>query len=660
MQDKPRTRTIRVPQKATRAFGFDIAERVVDDETGAQLYPVTMSSEYPVKRWSWDGPYYEILSHEPEDVDLSRAVEGLPAFKNHNDNVQVGSVAGIKLDTAARRTRGLLGFSSIRVAKDQKALVDEGHLRTTSVGYFILGMELVSTDEDGVPTYRVKWQPAELSLAPIPADPTVGVGRSDEEAMLAIRNVAADSLVEFTVADHVRDDRPAVQGGEGDMGKTVTREGGVVLGTGPSAPEAPAPREATRDFSKEAAEIVEICTSHGRGDEAAEHIRARRSPDQVARLVLDSMRTKGPAQPPAESLAGLPERDRRRYSYQRAVRILLKEENFDGLERELHDELSKHGNGAKNGGVCVPWRIRRPEDPVEFAIRTLGTGEATGGATLVDTTKGDLIDLLRSKTRVLEFGARFYPGLQGVVEFPKKTGAPTVYWMGENPAASVTQSEPTYKYVTMSPKTLIGQIQYPRQLMVQSSIDVEADLTNELGLGHAKAFDLAALFGLGSAKQPVGIWYAADVQAHPVGGVPDIADTGTMTGLVADADADYGALRWMTTPLMASLLRRTPVVSGYPKFLWEGPIKDGEVDGYGAGATTQVSKTLGAGSDEHGLIFGNWNELMLGVWGNDLELIVDEKSRAGYGQILITSFSMADVGLRHPEAFVKGTGAKLA
>jgi hypothetical protein len=80
--------------------------------------------------------------------------------------------------------------------------------------------------------------------------------------------------------------------------------------------------------------------------------------------------------------------------------------------------------------------------------------------------------------------------------------------------------------------------------------------------------------------------------------------------------------------------------------------------GYKSLASSQVSKTLEAAA-KHGLIFGTWNECALGVWGNDLELIVDPLTKAGYGQILITSFSMGDVALMRPQAFVKGTGATI-
>jgi hypothetical protein len=158
----------------------------------------------------------------------------------------------------------------------------------------------------------------------------------------------------------------------------------------------------------------------------------------------------------------------------------------------------------------------------------------------------------------------------------------------------------------------------------------------------------------------VGIYSAADVLSHPVGGVPNLEDVTTMPALVADKNADLGALSWMTTPLMAGVLKRTPLVSGYPVFLWSGTYREGELGGYPARTTNQISKTLGAGSNEHGLIFANWQDLLVGMWGNDLEIVVDVLTKAARGQILITSYSMGDTAVRRGESFVKGTGATLS
>ena len=659
MDTKPaiKTRTVKVPRIQYRDFEVEVEARADDGQDQVRLYPMSFSSEAPVRRFSWDTweEYDEVLSHEAGDVDLTRAQNGLPLIKSHQRLLHFGSVNDIELDEKRGRLRGMASFSSIPLGQEQETMLREGHIKTVSVGYQVLSMEMVAKDKKtGVATYRCRWMPYEVSTEPIPADHKVGFGRS--------RDAAEMDLIEFTIEE------PVAKG---------ERTMSVEAGTPPAAVEppakgteirkepvvsAPAPEVVeTRDRGAEAAEIMDMAQAHGVTDQAAGWIRQGLTPDQVSREILKSVRTHGPGQPSAEALAEMPARDKKRYSIHRAIRMQAelmdgKRSGYDGLEAEVHQELAKHRTGADHGGVLVPWRL-----PDQDRQRVLGTTETSGGATLVgQQVMPDMIDLLRNRALVLIAGARLYPGLQGVVYFNKKTGAPSVTWMEENPPADAPQSDPAYGYVSLSPKTLIGQVQIPRQLLVMSSIDVEADIRSDLAIGHGLALDLGALHGKGTDKQPVGIYGAADVQSHAVGGIPDLEDITTMPALVADKNADLGALSWMTTPLMAGVLKRTPLVSGYPVFLWSGTYREGELGGYPARTTNQISKTLGAGGNEHGLIFGNWNDLLVGMWGNDLEIVVDVVTKAARGQILITSYSMGDVAVRRGESFVKGTGATLS
>jgi HK97 family phage major capsid protein len=632
---------LRIARKLYREFEIEVDKRQAEEEGGDDRFEISFSSELPVKRWSWDdGPYYEVLSHAPGDVDLSRATRGLPALKSHARLLHFGSVNPVWLDDVARKLRGLLGFSSIALGREQKTLVDEGHLRTVSVGYEIKSMRLLSTDwdepeeETGIPTYLCKWMPFEVSTEPIPADMEVGFGRHNEG------NEVELNLAEFVV------DGPA-DGGEQRMGNEAI-DGKGVIATSEEKPVVRVTQDAANSRDAQTAEIMEMCVANKMAERAAEWIRDGLTPDQVSRKILADVSTRGIGQPPAERVIDLPKSDRQPYSLQRALRIGAGMEKMDGIEAEMHTELGRDRAGSDHGGIRIPLRER-----------ALGTGEATGGATLVGEQRmPDLIDLLRNKSRCLEAGARLYTGLVGNVQFTKKTGAPTVHWMQENPATAAAQSEPTYGYLELTPKTQIGTVQVPRQLLVQSSIDVEADIKRDLAIGTGTALDLAALHGSGVANQPVGIYTAADVQAKAFGGVPTLATVSAMTGLVADANADFGALSFMTTPLCAELCTRTEKASGYPVYLWDGTLQNGTMLGYPARATNQISKTLEAAA-KHGFIFGNWNDLLIGMWGNDLEVVVDTVTRAAYSQIVLTSYAMADTGIRRGPSFVKATGCTI-
>lgn len=643
-------RTVKVPRMQYREFAIEVEQRVEGGEGGdgeVRRYPLSFSSELPVRRWGWDGEYDEVLSHEPADVDLSRAKDGLPFFKSHQRLLHFGSVNDVALDEKRKRLRGVASFSSIALGQEQETLLREGHTKGVSVGYQITSMEMVSKDKKtGIPTYRCGWMPYEVSTEPIPADPKVGFGRSQIEGRG--RTEDAD-LVEFTIEEPVTE-------GERTMGDE--NKGTMPA---PATPQAAAPSAPVqgRDRGAEIAEIYRMCREYGTLDQADEWAKQGLTPDQVGRQILGLKRSKPQAQPGSEQLEVMSARDISRYSIQRALHLVSEGRQLDGLEAEVHQELARNQK-AQGGGFFVPLRTRR-ESWENIQQRTMGTTQPTGGATLVgQQVMPDMIDLLRNASMVLASGARLYTGLVGNILWNKKTAAPSVNWMAENPSSDAAQSQPTYGYVSSSPKTLIGNVLIPRQLLAQASIDVEADIRNDLSLGHGLAIDLAALHGSGTDKQPVGLYSAAGVLSHAVGGVPDITDVTTMPGLMAAQNAHIGSLAWMTTPAMAAVLMRTPVVSGYPLFIWNGNLVEGSIFGAKARATNQVSSVLGAGANEHGLIYGNWSDLAVCMWGSAIEVQVDTLTQAAKGQVVITSFGMADTAILRPVSFVKGTGATIA
>lgn len=654
------TRTLHVAPVMYRQVEMAIEptmRRAEGDAEDERVYAMTFASETPVKRTDWwtGEVWYEVLSHDPEDVDLSRAANGLPFLSAHDRHQVIGSVDNIHIGQD-RRSHGEAVFSSIPNAQEKQTLVDEGHVKTVSFGYEITGVVLESTDENGVSTYRVSWLPMEITLEPIPADFSVGIGRSHTEDGGRPRNL---NPVEFTIP-------VATIGGERSMDKDKKVE---------TLTPTPEPRSAVEvvtdvgEIKERAAAIFDLCQLHGMTERAGEFARSELTVDGVAATILETKRSAPAPTPPAESLEGLPDEDRRKYSVHKAIRSQMlvmdgKRNALDGLEGEIHQELSKNRSGTDHGGVLIPWRVLREDDPMAIRMamhRTLGTTEPTGGAAITGTQyMPDLIDMLRPKSRVIELGARVLVGLTGPVQFSRKDAAAMVHWMQENPASGAAESEPEYGYVGLKAKTLIGNVPIPRQLMVSSTIDVEADIRNDLSLGTGLAIDLGALHGLGSDNQPVGLWEAAGVLTAAQGGVPTKVTVTNMASALAAQNADLGSLAYLTTTELSALLTVTPKESGYPVYIWDGTFNDGTMMGYPAKATNQCASDLGSGSDEHAFIFGNWNDLLVGIFGNDLEIVVDVVTLADKGQIKLVSYAMADTAVRRSQSFCKGTGAKLA
>ena len=68
--------------------------------------------------------------------------------------------------------------------------------------------------------------------------------------------------------------------------------------------------------------------------------------------------------------------------------------------------------------------------------------------------------------------------------------------------------------------------------------------------------------------------------------------------------------------------------------------------------SNQVPKNLGGGA-EHGLIYGDWSELLIGVW-SELDILVNPYESTAYskGNVVIRAMATVDVAVRHPKAFV--------
>ncbi len=147
----------------TRFFAITTDEVQNDTRT----IEASLSSELPVER------YYgkEVLIHTPEAVDLSRTVDGLPLLWNHNSDIPIGLVENVRL--VDNKLRGTLRFSNNNKANEVLTDVKDGFLRNISVGYNVHDW---IEEKDTVSVTR--WSLVECSIAPVPADPSVGINRS--------------------------------------------------------------------------------------------------------------------------------------------------------------------------------------------------------------------------------------------------------------------------------------------------------------------------------------------------------------------------------------------------------------------------------------------------------------------------------------------------
>jgi HK97 family phage major capsid protein len=350
--------------------------------------------------------------------------------------------------------------------------------------------------------------------------------------------------------------------------------------------------------------------------------------------------------------------ERQQYSYARAIAASLASaegQHVSGFEVEVSRDIERSlpANTTSHGGIFVPLSLQRAP------LATSLYNTAGQGAEVVFTEPGDLIELLRNQSVVVMLGARVMQGLNGPVSFPKQLTANTAYWMAENDSIDVTAGNATLGSVTLAPKTLQATTAYSRQLVAQSTIDVEAFIRGDLAAQHALAWDRAVLHGTGNSNQPSGLYVASDVNSVAMGGVPTFGKLIDMVTEVNKDNALGGNLAFVTTPGMAGKLAQTVVAASTDtRMIWGGSLTEGNMAGYRAIATNQVLATLGGGS-EHGLLFGNWSEVLIGMWGA-MELVVDPYALKKQGMVEITSFQLCDIDFRHGQSFCKATGATIA
>ena len=164
-----------IPTFITDAGSMRRDASVVSRDAAARTVNLAFSSEVEVDRGDW----IEVLSHDPEAVDLSRLNDGGAVLAHHDWNDQRGVVESAWIDSADRKGRAVVKFSRSRAGEELLADVEEGIRRHVSVGYRIQDAKVVGARADGTSIVLVtRWQPYEISFVPVPADTTVGVGRS--------------------------------------------------------------------------------------------------------------------------------------------------------------------------------------------------------------------------------------------------------------------------------------------------------------------------------------------------------------------------------------------------------------------------------------------------------------------------------------------------
>jgi HK97 family phage major capsid protein len=621
----PKAKTINSKELLQRNFLLK-RETVNEEERTVEL---SFSSETEeVERWFG----VEILDHSASSVRLARLSNSGPLLFLHNWDRHIGVIDGVKIES--RRGKAVVRFGNSTYAEEKFRDVMDGVLVHVSIGYRVYKMVLEQVNDDGVDVYRaIDWEPYEISLLPVAADTSVGVGR------------AAAFDFEIEIEERTMDPEEETGGTE-----TQTR-------AAPTETPTPVNVQEVRNSAREAertrvADIMSMSTrfaQYGARELADDFIKSDKSPDEFRKAILDNLVDESRAGT-GEAVAdlGLSDKETRSYSLFKAIRAVVaakegdttymkKEAAFEmDCSREISERLDRDPKG-----FFVPLDIMvsaKRQMQIQMQGRALN---ASNAADLIATEHMDgmFIDALRPNSVVMGLGATVIDGLTGNLEIPRELLTPTFYWLGDDD--DVPDSQGSVGMIKMSPKTLAGAVPMSRRLLKQSSLSVEGMVQNALLRGAALGIDIGSLKGSGTNNQPLGAWNHTGVNTQTVAtpGKPTWAElVGFETAIDAD-DALQGKLGYVSTAAVRGNLKTTPKDAGSGLFLMN---ENGEANGHPLSVTSQL-----AAND---MAFGNWQDLIIGMWGV-LDVNPDTATKAKSGGLVLRVFQDADTSIGHPESF---------
>jgi HK97 family phage major capsid protein/HK97 family phage prohead protease len=607
----------------------EVVDFTVSEDERTIEFP--FSSEYPVARYFGN----EVLQHDIRSADLARLNDAAPLLFNHDPDRVIGVVERAWIDGQKKRGYATVKFSRNAFAQEVLADVKDGVLRNVSFGYAINDMEQRGSGE----FLATSWAPYEISVVSIPADPTVGVGRSLETDPAA----SAASPTPETEPEVPMENTPDL-----------------------TAVRAEAAAEAAKAERSRIAGITALTAKHGMDDLGRQLVEGGRSLDEARAAVLDKLGIK-----PVETVAPveMATQERAGYSITAGIRAMLTGDwssREAGLVRDISREVEKSGvSKTTERSFFVPFSALGGQRA------TYVTSGATTGGNLVQTDlmDQDFIEFLRNNGVMLQLGVRTMPGLVGNVAIPRRSGVASTYYLSTQTTA-ITQSESTFDQVTLAPKNLAALSKYSRQTLLQGTPGIEELVRRDLTDGINLAIDLGILNGSGSAGQPTGIMATAGIGSVAMG----TNGAAVTMEKVVDLESAVMQVNGAVNPGNVAYLTNYKVMAALKKLraggstTTDGPFlfnTDGatigrgptpaQLNGYPLAPTNQVPSNLvkgTSGSVCSALLMGDFSQAIVGFWGNGLEITVGEDAD-DFSKALtsVRGIVTYDVAVRDPKSF---------
>ncbi len=681
------------------------ARAVIDLES--RTLELAFASEAPVDMWYGT----EILSMEPGAMRTGVRQQTMPMLFNHDMNDLLGVVEQIRVDRD-RMARAIVRFGKDERGEWAMSQAADNVLVNVSFMYRVFKW---IEDTEAQTLTAVDWEPLEISLVTVPKDATVGAGRSEDidvaNAVEVLRSQAAaqppadeaEPMAAVAVPEarnaalEIRSTRGAAPAQPGAAQSTesptttdeetmkvklrrtpVANAAETVISTAGGAAGTPAGE--ADPIKAERARVDAIVALGRKHDLSMEkvHDMIRRGLDIAAARgeVLDGIleRSQRPVADFGENFSpDLSDKDKRSYSFLRLMQALVSNDwSKAGFEQEVSRSIAK--KMGKEGGFFLPndlpfapdekharaWQMLSHQGVVQQRAPYL-VGTAAQGGNLVQTQLlyENFIEVLRNQLVTAVLGARYLTGLVGNIDIPRQNSQTATAWVGESGAAS--EAEATFDKVSLRPKTITALSKMSRLMLLQSTPAIEMLARQDLLAVIALAMDLAAMSGSGAGGQPVGIVNTAGVNSV-IGGTNGANLTFDhliqLKYATRFANAPQGAAAFAMNSKAVGYLSTLKASTG--QYLWDpqGGLTAGSPDrvkGSPYAESQQLRSALTKGTSAgicSELIYGNWQELFIGMWGVT-ELMLNPYDSTGFqnGDVLIRAMQTCDIGVRHGASF---------
>lgn len=334
-------------------------------------------------------------------------------------------------------------------------------------------------------------------------------------------------------------------------------------------------------------------------------------------------------------------KDLSNFSLIRGLALLSENKPLDGAEAEVHAEAVKEAreSGIAIQGFGVPAFVQKRGQSATG--QTSATGDQGGVA--VATEVNSLIQALWDNNFLSRVGATRLTGLVGNQTFPVQSTKPAATSRTEIQALSDT--EILFGSISMSPNRRGVTIPISKQLLIQSSFDVQALVINQIRMALDLYLETDAITAILAAIT------GSNLVALGTNGVaPTYVDMVGLETIVAAANADKD-LKYLTNSKVRGKLKLTQKfasTNGDP--VWE---KGNEVNGYPAVSSNIVPSNLTKGSASgicSAIVLGNFKDVYVGMWGG-ADFVVDPYTLAKSHSVQITANMFWDVEVARAASF---------